>query len=547
MKYLFYILILFSTLFEVSAQEEIPNFRITENGKYALYSTKGEQLTKALYNNGSCYNGICRATKNELVGFLDYEGKEIIDFKYSTAYVLSEGLIAVSREGKWGFIDRKGVLKIPFLFLSASNFSEGLCEISIKKDNQYKYGFINKKGETIIEPKYSAVNSFSEGFAPVQLNNKWAFIDNKGKTITPFKYCDVGEFEKGIASVSINCFIEEEGDCAVGYSTKGFINTKGEEIVPVIFDQARIWDKINSIEVQKDGSSGLYDFNGNVTVPLGKYHSLNRLDDENGLIEVTADGERGYFEGFINRKGKEIIPPLYDFNSYFIDGFIYGGKYSTKEEIEKLRKIKTTFSYHRAGVLDSLGNIIIPFKYEDVSVLKNDYFKVQDYNSKGQSIYAYFNSKGKQVLPFKYAYATDFSLKGYALVKESYKGDLFFINTKGEIISTPKFDKIDPFIMDDLVAVKQNNKWGFINAHSELIITFQFDEANRFHNGLSRVSNNKKFGFINIKGEIIIPIKFDKAHYYFTGEVEELELDGKKYYFDKTGKEIKATTINGYK
>ncbi|WP_289046724.1 WG repeat-containing protein [uncultured Olleya sp.] len=546
MKHLYYILILLITFNKVCAQEKTPDFRKGKNGKYALYGIKGEQLTEPIYNNGSCYNGICRANKNEYVGFIDYNGTEIIPFKYSIAYVLSEGLIAVFNGNKWGFIDRKGILKIPFKFSSASNFSEGLCEISIKKNNQYKYGFINKKGEFVIKPKYNSVNSFSEGFASVKLNNKWAFIDNKGKPITPFKYSQVGEFEKGITSVSKDCFIDVSGDCALGRSTKGFINSKGEEIVPVIFDQARVWDKINAIEVQQGRSSGLYDFNGNVVVPLGKYYSLNRLDDENGLIEVTVDGEQGYSEGYINRKGKEIIPPLYDFKSYFTDGFIYGGKYSTKEEIEKLGKIKTTFSYHRAGVLDSLGNIIIPFKYEEVSVLKNDYFKVKDYNSKGQTIYAYFNSKGKQVLPFKYTYATDFSLKGYALVKEFHKGELFFINTKGKIISTPKFNKIDPFIMDDLVAVEQNNKWGFINAKSKIIIDFRFDEANRFHKGLARVSMNKKFGFINTKGEIIIPIKFDKAHYYFNEKVEEFELDGKKYYFDNTGKEITTIANNPY-
>jgi hypothetical protein len=544
MKYLYYILILFITVCKVCAQEKTPEFKKAENGKYALYSVEGKQLTEPIYNNGSCYDGICRVNKNEYIGFIDYNGTEIIPFKYSKAYVPSEGLIAVSNGIEWGFIDRKGLLKIPFKYSSASNFSGGLCEISIKKDNQYKYGFINRKGEIAIEPKYNSVNSFSEGFASVQLNNKWAFIDNKGKLITSFKYFQVGEFEKGIASVSKDCFIEVPNDCALGHSTKGFINSKGEEIVPVIFDQARVWGKINAIEVQLGRSSGLYDFNGNVVVPLGKYYSINRLDDENGLIEVTADTDRGYFEGFINRKGEEVIPPIYDFKSYFIDGFIYGAIYSTDEEIEELRKVKSTFSYHRAGVLDSLGNIIIPFKYEEISVLKNGYFKVKDYNNNGQSIYAYFNTKGKEILPFKYAYATDVSTKGYALVKESYKGDLFFINTKGEAISIPKFDKIDPFIMDDLVAVEQNNKWGFINARSEVIIDFRFDEANRFHKGLARVSKNKKFGFINTKGEIIIPIKFDKAHYYFTEKVEELELDGKKYYFDKTGKEIKTIANN---
>jgi len=73
------------------------------------------------------------------------------------------------------------------------------------------------------------------------------------------------------------------------------------------------------------------------------------------------------------------------------------------------------------------------------------------------------------------------------------------------------------------------------------LLSFKFQLVEEIeHVFLTRSQARDKYGFINKKGEVIIPIKFDKAHYYFTNDVVELELDEKKYYYNKTEKEIKA-------
>lgn len=538
MKYVLFMTFFLFIFLNNYAQEKTPYFKKTENGMYALFSADGQQITEPLYiRGGNCYDGICKTWKTEYgLGFIDYSGKEITSFKYLYAHYLSEGLIAVRENRDWGFIDIEGNLKIPFKFSSAYNFSEGLCAIAIRINNEEKFGFINSDGEIVIEPIYEEAHSFSEGFASVKLNGNWGYVDRNGQPITPFKYCKVEEFKNGIANVGIDCGIEEF--CGLGYSTQGFINNKGKEIIPVMFSDVKVWKQIDVIEVNKNRNAGLYDFKGNVIVPFGKYLSIHRLDDETGLIKVTGNTKEVNGDGFITQQGKEIISPLYKFRGPFINGYIYGGKYSTEEEIKELSKTKKSFSYHRYGVIDSLGKIIIPFKFDGVNMLRHGYFAVNNYTDSGSSAFGYFNSKGEQTLPFKYFYGSDFSSKGYALVKDRYDSDLYFIDTKGNLISTPKFDEIDSFIMDNLVLVKQNNKWGFIDAQSEVIIDFLFEKAERFHKNLARVSNNNKFGYINTEGEIVISIKFDKADYYFTDEVEELELDGKKYFFDRTGKEV---------
>lgn len=527
----------------VFSQGSIPEFKTVQNGKKALFANE-KQLTRGLFESGSCYNGACRANKDGVIGFLNYNGIEIVPFKYKNAYVLSEGLIAVFNGSKWGFINDKGVLKIPFSFYNVSNFNEGLNPVQVNQNNTLKYGFINTKGEFVVTAKYDHANHFYDGYAAVRLKDTWGFINTEGKAITPFKYCNVENFKNGIAKVAVNCNFEVSADIGIETNDIGFINTKGVEIIFPKYKRARRWSQQNFIEVEGSDGVALYNCKGETIIPFHFYHSINGYDKTSKLIRVSKyNDELGYTNGFVNRNGKEVIPCLYNFSSNFIDDFIYGSKaYTSKERDDKNLRYN-----QNKGVLSSDGIIILPFIFEKIAVLKNGYFRVKGSNIEENSKYGYYTKSGKLQLPLLYDYATDFSKNGFALVKEN--GHYKFIDIQGNTISIPKYDEIDPYIFNDLTAVKNNNKWGFINAKNEVIINFKFDQANRFHNGLAKVIVNKKHGFINTKGVVVIPIKFDEANYYFTDELEELILNGKKYYFNKQGKQIHNKELiknNGY-
>ena len=60
---------------------------------------------------------------------------------------------------KYGFIDKNGKVVIEPQFDSASNFSEGFA--CVKKDD--KWGFIDKSGKMVIELQFDRVFDFSEG------------------------------------------------------------------------------------------------------------------------------------------------------------------------------------------------------------------------------------------------------------------------------------------------------------------------------------------------------------------------------------------------
>jgi len=79
----------------------------------------------------------------------------------------------------------------------------------------------------------------------------------------------------------------------------------------------------------------------------------------------------------------------------------------------------------------------------------------------------------------------------------------------------PIYSDARPFAPNGLAAVSQKSgrleKWGFINAKGETVISFEYDEADSFYaanRGLAAVKIGKKWGFINEAGEIVIAPKY---------------------------------------
>ena len=94
-----------------------------------------------------------------------YTGKIVVPAQYHRAWIFSEGLAAVQKNGMIGFINRKGEVAIPFRYpyhgnpLSSFVFDNGHCIVA---DTTGKCGVINRKGDWIIQPKYDNIDIYDE-------------------------------------------------------------------------------------------------------------------------------------------------------------------------------------------------------------------------------------------------------------------------------------------------------------------------------------------------------------------------------------------------
>ena len=73
--------------------------------------------------------------KDELFGFIDRKGEEIVPAVYECALSFSEGLAMVCKNGKCGFIDKNNQTVIDFKYDAATSFENGSCRV--KKDGKW--------------------------------------------------------------------------------------------------------------------------------------------------------------------------------------------------------------------------------------------------------------------------------------------------------------------------------------------------------------------------------------------------------------------------
>lgn len=91
---------------------------------------------------------------------------------------------------------------------------------------------------------------------------------------------------------------------------------------------------------------------------------------------------------------------------------------------------------------------------------------------------------------------------GYA---SAYLDDKFFlIDELGNFDKNKGFDWIlEP--SEDLVAVKSNGQWGYINYSGDVVIPLEYDSVGCMCDGIAWVKQGQVYGFINKSGEQITP------------------------------------------
>ena len=78
----------------------------------------------------------------------------------------------------------------------------------------------------------------------------------------------------------------------------------------------------------------------------------------------------------------------------------------------------------------------------------------------------------------------------------------------------------------DLVEIKRDGKYGFIDNKGKEVIKCKYYKTYGFSDGLSAVNLNGRWGYVDRKGNEVIDFKYDKADYFFSG-FAEIELDWK--------------------
>lgn len=397
-------------------------------------------------------------------GFINLKGDFVIaptfervksGFIDGLAIVYHCGMTLRTNSCYYNFIDKHGnKISEQKYFYDAKPFSEGLA--LVQSANDYLgtinpgYGYINKTGKFVIEPKYDFhAKSFSEGLAVVAIgtfDKKYGYIDKLGNMVIPTKFENASSFKDGLALVEI----EEDGERY--YS---LINKKGDLIANEKFHRLNDFQKgIAVCSVEKEMSSN----------ELSALEAELANSNYKSSIKRMISQEAKYKYGAIDRSGKWVIRPKYQYIDMFLDGFARA-------------KIDDKF-----GMIDKSGKWIIEPKYKFLDKFSEGLAAAQTDNG-----YGYIDKKGKMVISPNKTYITVSDFKnGLAIVSTKYISPTYkeirnglrgkyvigFINKKGEVIIPPKYisrtNSIAPYFSNDnIYKVELNGKHGFINKKGE--------------------------------------------------------------------------------
>ena len=125
-------------------------------------------------------------------------GRIIIDAEandYRKAWVFSDGLAAVMKDGKIGFINDKNDVVIPFQFDYTDKcrmydfgyvFHNGYCAMT---DADGNLGLIDKNGNWVVEPEYDEIWApHKSGYRVIVKDSKHGVLDSTGTIVYPAEY-----------------------------------------------------------------------------------------------------------------------------------------------------------------------------------------------------------------------------------------------------------------------------------------------------------------------------------------------------------------------
>jgi len=332
-------------------------FPIVEKGKWGFIDETGRTVIAPQFDSAdSFHDGLARVTEQGKVAFIDTSGKVVLRPDYQIVREFSEGLAAVNigekrnpnigiieDPGRWGYIDKTGQLVLPMKFTHAESFSERLAAVELDKQT----GFIDRTGKMIFAAPLEVTLEFKEGVVGVLFKGAVSYYDRTGQKLTtpPLDYGpSYHSFSEGLATIDTN-------------GKSGYIDKSGRLVIPAQFVDA------------EDFSEGL---------------AAAQVMGEMCWCPAEASGSRRGSPksfGYIDKTGKMIIAPQFEYASPFSEG------------------LARVSNCSKAGFIDNTGKVAIPLEYDEAFSFSGGLARVR---KSGDENFSYIDKTGRVVWPSKH-------------------------------------------------------------------------------------------------------------------------------------------------
>ncbi|WP_026994041.1 WG repeat-containing protein [Flectobacillus major] len=448
--------------------------------------------------------GFARIKKDQVWGFLNLCGEEVIPSQYEQAEAFNNGKALVKKHD-WFFVDALGNESDIFQDVKdAKALANGISWIKL---NSGKCALINNsfdKTNQYISPLYDDITPISSSVFAVKMNNKWGLwkIEDKSPVVPNFDL---------IAPTGVNGLIKIKTGDKIGLA-----NTNGDIIWPPQYGILTDADANGFVKGIDDNTQQLINTK---TLKISKVFKNISDFDTRGLAIVQSNNN---LFGIINKDFTVLIEPQYTSLGSIGEFDLLP---ASKEIVGKGVKF---------GFINLAGQDVIPFNYEAVGKInKKGMLVVKEIvscnlDAKGSKIGTCKADKvidvngGTVVLPItKYPDAgkinytvTDSTVQNCIVVK-AYRSNEKVRAFKYILVREDDFKVITPEPFEQVqttaqfLFVKLDGLWGTLDFSGKYLAKCQFKNVAASTEGFYLVQHeNSKFGYVDTKGKIQIPPEY---------------------------------------
>ena len=215
-------------LFIVTANDPLRGYAIVDQNEKVIIdgiAQSGKNIdgliqVKEVADKGSFWN-------DGKWGYIDENGKLVINFQYDFAGDYVDGIAGVVKDGKFGFINKNNeyIINPTFEYGKLTvlpSYSDGLVRIYVKPI----WTIYDTKGEKVFEKGDDfSIQSYKDGYAVFIKNGKYGFLDKEGNIVIDNTYQMAFDFKDGLAKVYT--YYDESNDTGEFQ----FINSDGKVIL----------------------------------------------------------------------------------------------------------------------------------------------------------------------------------------------------------------------------------------------------------------------------------------------------------------------------
>ena len=490
--------------------------------------------------------GLARIRKDQVYGFLNYCGEEVVPAQYENAEGFNSGK-ALVKKVNWYFINAGGeesdaleniadarAVKSGISMVKLTNGKITFIKNDYDKTKQYiaaqydniepfykkeifkvqnlkKSGLIALDGTVKLAAIYDAIEPLQTfGLYRIKLEERWGIMDSLGNIKFNTDFASISNFDKfGIATAQdekgIHLLNAKDFTLTRGYASISAVNAYG--LATVRDPETKLFGLINDkleVVIKPTFSS------------LGVYNQFGLAE---ACLTPTACG-------FIDTKAKEVIPMSYSsltpFNS---QGLIVAkgtevnctsGKCSYETILDRFGKTVLAKASKNADKIHyELQDSIFSQTFISVHVKEGDDAGFQLIN------------KNTFTLINPTAYKAIYPVDIYGMIRvTNFDGLQGVIDTAGKVIAKCTYKEIKRPNENYYPTKDANGKWGFIDKKGKPQIPFEYDEVRNFRLGYTIVQKGKEFGVINRFNAKVVPCAFKSATFTDLQKYVLLEENG---------------------